>query len=62
MKETNEILEKIVEESIRNVLCIDDELIEPYEKRENDEMVFEFSKDLYRGISDNCRCSVTMMR
>lgn len=62
MKGTNEILEKIVEESIRNVLCVDDGLLEPYEKSEGDEMVFEFSKDLYRGISDNCRCCVTMMQ
>lgn len=61
MEGTNEILEKIVGESIRNVLCVDDGLIEPYEKSE-DEMVLEFSKRLYRGISEKCRCCVTMLQ
>lgn len=62
MKETKEILEKIVKKSIRNVLCVDDGILEPYEGNKDNELSLEFSKELYRGISDNCCCCVTMMQ
>lgn len=60
MGNTNEVLERIVKQSIRNVICIDDGLLEPYS--EGDSLNYEFSKEMFDGISNTCQCSVTMVQ
>lgn len=63
MGNTNEVLENIVKESIKNVVCIDDGFIEPYgDGDEKDAVKFVFSKEMYDGISKTCQCSVTMVQ
>lgn len=60
MENTNEVLERIVKQSIRNVICIDDGLLEPYS--EGDSLNYDFSKEMFDGISNTCQCSVTMVQ
>lgn len=60
MGNTNEVLERIVKQSIRNVICIDDGLLEPYSK--GDSLNYDFSKEMFDGISNTCQCSVTMVQ
>ena len=62
MENTNEVLENIVKQSIRNVICIDDGLLEPYAEVKGEGSNFEFSKDMFDGISNKCQCSVTMVQ
>ena len=61
MENTNEVLENIVKQSIRNVICIDDGLLEPY-CDEGDVLKVDFSKEMFDGISNTCQCSVTMIQ
>lgn len=61
MENTNEVLENIVKESIKNVICIDDGFLEPYCDVE-DATKFAFSKEMFDGISNTCQCSVTMVQ
>lgn len=61
MENTNEVLENIVKQSIRNVICIDDGLLEPY-CEEGDALKVDFSKEMFDGISNTCQCSVTMVQ
>lgn len=61
MGNTNEVLENIVKQSIRNVICIDDGLLEPY-CGEGDALKVDFSKEMFDGISNTCQCSVTMVQ
>ena len=61
MGNTNEVLENIVKQSIRNVICIDDGLLEPY-CEEGDALKVDFSKGMFDGISNICQCSVTMVQ
>jgi len=61
MENTNEVLENIVKQSIRNVICIDDGLLEPYAEVQGEGSNFEFSKDMFDGISNKCQCSVTIV-
>ncbi|MBQ2922358.1 MAG: hypothetical protein IJE60_04585 [Tyzzerella sp.] len=62
MENTNEVLENIVKQSIRNVICIDDGFLEPYSEPEGDALKFLFSKEMFDGISNTCQCSVTMVQ
>lgn len=61
MENTNEVLENIVKQSIRNVICIDDGLLEPY-CEVGDALKVDFSKEMFDGISNTCQCSVTMVQ
>ena len=61
MENANEVLENIVKQSIRNVICIDDGLLEPY-CEEGDALKVDFSKEMFDGISNTCQCSVTMVQ
>lgn len=61
MEDTNDVLKDIVRQSIRNVICVDDGLLEPYDV-EKDDVAFAFSKELFEGISNACQCSVTMVQ
>lgn len=61
MEKTNEMLEKIVKESIKNVVCVDDGFIEPYCDVE-DAAKFAFSKEMHDGIANKCQCSVTIVQ
>ena len=61
MENTNEVLENIVKQSIRNVVCIDDGLLEPY-CEDGDALKVDFSKEMFDGISNTCQCSVTMVQ
>lgn len=61
MENANEVLENIIKQSIRNVICIDDGLLEPY-CEEGDAIKVDFSKEMFDGISNTCQCSVTMVQ
>lgn len=62
MENTNEILNKIVNQSIRNVICVDDDFLAPYEAvTEADKEKHLFSKQMYSGISSSCECAVTIV-
>lgn len=63
MENTNEVLENIVKESIKNVVCIDDGFIEPYcDCGEKDATQLAFSREMLEGIANKCQCAVTMVQ
>lgn len=62
MENTNEILNGIVNHSIKNVICVDDDFLEPYEDvLETDEEKHFFSRQMYSAISSSCECAVTIV-
>lgn len=62
MDNTNEILNGIVNQSIRNVICIDDDFLEPYEDViEFEKEKYNFSRRMYSAISTSCECAVTII-
>lgn len=62
MENTNEILNSIVNQSIKNVICVDDDFLEPYEEiLERDEKKHIFSRQMYDAISTSCECAVTIV-
>lgn len=62
MENTNEILNGIVNRSIKNVICVDDDFLEPYEDvTETDKEKCFFSRQMYSAISSSCECAVTII-
>ena len=62
MENTNEILNGIVNQSIKNVICVDDDFLEPYEAvMETDKEKHLFSRQMYSAISSSCECVVTIV-
>lgn len=61
MEKTKELMGDIVKQSIRNIICIDDEFTEPYEKVEADRKGLELSGKMYTALSTECECAVTMV-
>ena len=52
---------KLIGEAISSAVCIDDELIAPYEKADN-EANYQLSKDLYESFSSDGKCSLDIYR
>ena len=49
MENTNEILNGIVNQSIKNVICVDDDFLEPYEDvMETNKEKCIFSRQMYK--------------
>ena len=62
MENTNEILNGIVNQSIKNVICVDDDFLEPYEDvMETNKEKCIFSRQMYSAISSSCECAVTII-
>lgn len=62
MEYTNEVLNGIVNRSIKNVICVDDDFLEPYEDvKETDKKKHFFSRKMYSAISSACECAVTIV-
>lgn len=62
MEITNEILNGIVNQSIKNVICVDDDFLEPYEEvAKIDKEKYDFSRKMYSAISMSCECAVTII-
>lgn len=58
---TEEEQSKLIGEAISSAVCIDDELIAPYEKADN-EANYQLSKDLYESFSSDGKCSLDIYR
>lgn len=58
---TEEEQSKLIGEAISAAVCIDDELIAPYEKVDN-EANYQLSKDLYESFSSDGKCSLDIYR
>lgn len=62
MEKTKEqILGDIVKQSIRNIICIDDDFLEPYEVVDSNAKGLELSGRMYTALSTECECAVTMV-
>lgn len=60
-KTKEQVLGDIVKRSIRNIICIDDDFLEPYEKEVGKTKTMEFSSRMYTALSTECECAVTMV-
>ena len=60
-KTKEQVMGDIVKQSIRNIICIDDDFVEPYEVTDSHHKESELSGRMYRALSTECECAVTMV-